>query len=107
VPARYAYITNVALHIALKSEHASSTTTDVKANTVSVFRISPGTGTLSAKPASTAATVLHPQAIAITADGKNAYLTSGNKGALSQYAINPASGKITRLSTPGSTTRSG
>jgi DNA-binding beta-propeller fold protein YncE len=55
-------------------------------------------GSLSAKPASTAATVLHPEAIALAPDGNNAYVTSENKGVLSQFAISPATGKITPLS---------
>jgi hypothetical protein len=56
------------------------------------------TPAVGAKPVSAAATALHPEATAITPDGKNAYVTSGNKGALSQHAINPATGKITPLS---------
>jgi 6-phosphogluconolactonase len=100
---RYAYITNTTLLIAPQGTHVAAqgkyaSTTNVKANTVSVFRISPGTGALSAKPASTAATVLHPEAIALAPDGGNAYVTSENKGVLSQFAISPATGKITPLS---------
>ena len=61
-------------------------------------RISPATGTLSAKPVSTAATVLRPEAIVIAPDGKNAYVTSENTDTLAQYAISPTTGKITPLS---------
>jgi DNA-binding beta-propeller fold protein YncE len=67
-------------------------------DTVSQYRINPRTGALSAKPASTAATMLHPEAIVLAPDGKNAYVTSGNDSVLSQFAISPATGKITPLS---------
>jgi DNA-binding beta-propeller fold protein YncE len=53
---------------------------------------------VAAKPASTAATVLHPEAIALAPDGNNAYVTSENNGVLSQFAISPATGKLTPLS---------
>jgi DNA-binding beta-propeller fold protein YncE len=36
--------------------------------------------------------------ITISPDGKNAYVTSEHKGALSQFAISPVTGKITHLS---------
>jgi 6-phosphogluconolactonase len=62
---------------------------------VSQYRINPRTGTLTSMPASTSATVLHPEAIAIAPNGKSAYVTSENLGKISQYTINPTSGKIT------------
>jgi len=37
-----------------------------------------------------------PEAIALSPDGKNAYVTSA--GVLSQFAISPVTGKITLLS---------
>jgi uncharacterized repeat protein (TIGR01451 family) len=43
----------------------------------------------------------------IAPGGKNAYVTSENDGALSQFAINPATGKITPLSPPVVPTASG
>lgn len=58
------------------------------------------------KAQSSAATVLHPQAIAISPGGNNAYVTSENKGKLSQYTINPTTGTIAPLSPAAvSTTR--
>lgn len=60
-----------------------------------MFRISPGTGALSTKPVQTVATGSNPQMITIAPDGKNAYVTSGNGRALAQFAISPATGKIT------------
>jgi 6-phosphogluconolactonase (cycloisomerase 2 family) len=71
------------------------------------YRINPLTGTLSSKPASSAATVLHPEAIAISADGKNAYVTSENDGEVAQYAINPTTGKITAMAPATVKTASG
>jgi uncharacterized repeat protein (TIGR01451 family) len=67
-------------------------------NTVAQYRINPVTGALSRKPASTAGTVLHPEVIALAPDGTSAYVTSENDGVLSQFAINPVTGKITPLS---------
>jgi len=40
----------------------------------------------------------HAEAIALAPGGNNAYVTSENKGVLSQFAISPATGKITPLS---------
>ena len=64
---------------------------------ISQYRINLRTGTLSAKPLSTATTVRHPEAIALSADGKNAYVTSENDPKLSQYTINTTTGKITPM----------
>jgi hypothetical protein len=47
---------------------------------------------------STARTVSAPEAIALSPDGKNAYVTSEHLAALSQFAISPVTGKITPLS---------
>ena len=93
---RYAYITNTTLLIGPKGNHAS--TTNGKANTVSVFRISPGTGALSAKPVQTVATGHNPQMITIAPDGKSAYVTATNDSTIWQYSINPATGKLTPMS---------
>ena len=60
--------------------------------------INPATGALSARPVSTDRTVPVPEAIALSPDGKNAYVTSEGEGALSQFAISPVTGKITPLS---------
>jgi 6-phosphogluconolactonase (cycloisomerase 2 family) len=66
-----------------------------RASTVSVFRISPATGTLSAKPVQTAATGLGPQMITIAPDGKSAYVAATIANTIWQYSINPATGKLT------------
>jgi uncharacterized repeat protein (TIGR01451 family) len=42
--------------------------------------------------------VLHPQSIAIGPDGESAYVTSENDGQVSQYIINPTTGKIAPMS---------
>jgi hypothetical protein len=42
--------------------------------------------------------VPHPEAIKIAPDGRSAYVTSENDGKPSQYAINPATGKLKPLS---------
>jgi uncharacterized repeat protein (TIGR01451 family) len=78
---------------------------------VSQYRINPATGKLTPLSPKTVATGSNPTAIAITPDGKNAYVadfgTNTTTGAISQYSINPTTGKLTPLSpatvaTPGS-----
>jgi uncharacterized repeat protein (TIGR01451 family) len=78
---------------------------------VSQYSINPATGKLTPLSPKTVATGSDPTAIAITPDGKNAYVadfgTNTSTGAISQYSINPATGKLTPLSprtvaTPGS-----
>ena len=98
---RYVYITNTELHIGHKGTYASIT--NVKADTVSVYRISPATGALSAKPVETVATGPNPQMITIAPDGKSAYVTCAGYTKTShdgiwQYSIDPATGKLTPLS---------
>ena len=80
---------------------------DATSSRVSQYRINPRTGTLSSKPVSTAATVLHPEAIALSADGKNAYVTSENDPEMAQYTINPTTGKITAMTPATVKTASG
>ena len=92
---RYLYITSGKAPMGSKGSRCTAL---AKASTVSVFGISPATGALSARPVSTAATVPVPEAIALSADGKDAYVTSEGEGALSQFAISPVTGKITPLS---------
>ncbi len=75
-------------------------------NTVSQYRIDAATGALSRRPASTARTVRSPELVVLSPGGKNAYIT-GDIGDLSQYAINPATGKITPLSPATITTGPG
>jgi 6-phosphogluconolactonase len=78
---------------------------------VSQYSINPATGKLTPLSPKTVATGSDPTAIASTPDGKNAYVadfgTNTNTGTISQYSINPATGKLTPLSprtvaTPGS-----
>jgi 6-phosphogluconolactonase (cycloisomerase 2 family) len=47
---------------------------------------------------STARTVLRPEAIKLDPDGTSAYVTSENDPQLSQYSIDPSTGKITPMS---------
>jgi hypothetical protein len=51
--------------------------------------------------------VLDPEALAIAADGKNAYVTSGDDPKLSQYSINTETGKITPMTPATVRTASG
>ena len=74
---------------------------------VAQYSINPRTGTLSSQPVSTAATVLHPEAIAIAPNGDSAYVTSENDGKVAQYTINPTTGKITPMSPATVPTASG
>jgi DNA-binding beta-propeller fold protein YncE len=91
---RYAYITNVKLCIVPKGKKCPPTTNG-KANTVSVFRISPATGALSAKPVQTVATGQNPQMITIAPGGKSAYVAATGDNTIWQYSISPATGKLT------------
>jgi DNA-binding beta-propeller fold protein YncE len=90
---RYLYITTGTQRLAPKGTHAACASASAKANTVSVFRISPATGALSAKPVQTVATGQNPQMITIAPDGTSAYVTGGNT--IWQYSINPATGRLT------------
>jgi Lactonase, 7-bladed beta-propeller len=74
---------------------------------VSQYRINPRTGKLSFKPVSTAATVLHPETIAIAPNDESAYVTSENDGKVSQYNINPTTGNITPMTPATVVTASG
>jgi 6-phosphogluconolactonase (cycloisomerase 2 family) len=74
---------------------------------VSQYRINQRTGTLSSKAVSTAATILHPEAIVIAPNGKSAYVTSENDGKVAQYTINPTTGKISPMTPATVATASG
>jgi DNA-binding beta-propeller fold protein YncE len=91
---RYAYITNTKLCIARKGSKCTSTN-KVKANTVSVFRISPATGALSAKAVETVATGRNPQMITVAPDGRSADVTATDDNTIWQYSINAATGRLT------------
>ena len=91
---RYLYITTGTQCLTPKGTHSACAL--AKASTVSVFRISPATGALSAKPVQTVATGQNPQMITIAPDGKNAYVTGSNT--IWQYTISPATGKLTPMS---------
>ena len=58
-----------------------------------MFRISPATGALSARPVQTVAPGHSTEMIAIAPDGKSAYVTGPS--AIWQYTINPATGRLT------------
>jgi DNA-binding beta-propeller fold protein YncE len=92
---RYLYITTGTQCLVPKGSKGSKgsrCTALAKASTVSVFRISPATGALSAKPVQTVATGQNPQMITIAPDGRSAYVTATP---IWQYSINPATGKLT------------
>jgi DNA-binding beta-propeller fold protein YncE len=93
---RYLYITSGTQCPAPKGSKGSKCTASAKANTVSVFGISPATGALNAKPVQTVATGQNPQMITIAPGGTSAYVTGGNT--IWQYSINPATGKLTPMS---------
>jgi DNA-binding beta-propeller fold protein YncE len=89
---RYLYITTGTQCLVPKGSKGSKCTASAEANTVSVFRISPATGALSAKPVQTVATGQNPQMITIAPDGTSAYVAAKT---IWQYSINPATGKLT------------
>jgi DNA-binding beta-propeller fold protein YncE len=92
---RYLYFVSSTQCLVPKGSNGSKCTALAKASTVSVFRISPGNGALSAEPVQTAATGLGPQMIAIAPDGKSAYVAATGANTIWQYSINPATGKLT------------
>jgi DNA-binding beta-propeller fold protein YncE len=90
---RYLYITSGTQCLVPKgSKGIKDSKCSAKANTVSVFRISPATGALSAKPVQTVATGQNPQMITIAPDGTSAYVAATT---IWQYSINPATGRLT------------
>jgi DNA-binding beta-propeller fold protein YncE len=91
---RYLYITSGTQCLVLKGSKGSKCTASAsnKANTVSVFRISPATGALSSAPVQTVATGQNPQMITIAPDGTSAYVAANT---IWQYSINPATGRLT------------
>ena len=70
-----------------------------KPDTVSVFRISPATGALSAKPVQTVATGRGPQMITIAPDGKSAYVAARHD--LAVQHVNPAAPADSQPEIPG------
>src|SRR5215469_4322324 len=86
---RYLYITTGTQCLAPMGSKGSKCTPggSAKTNTVSVFRISPATGALSAKPVQTVATGHNAQMITIAPDGTSAYVTDGDS--ICQYSISP------------------
>lgn len=76
-------------------------------NKIWQYRLDAKTGALSSTPASSAPTVLHPEAITIGANGRNIYVTSENGAAVSQFTINSSDGKISPMSPPTVTTAGG
>jgi DNA-binding beta-propeller fold protein YncE len=92
---RYLYITTGTQCLAPRGTHAACASANAKTNTVLVFRISPATGALSAKPVQTVATGQNPQMITIAPDGMSAYVTAKT---IWQYSISPATGRLTPMS---------
>ena len=88
---RYLYITTGTQCLVPKGSKGKCAA-NTKANTVSVFAISPATGALSAKPVQTVATGPNAQMITIAPDGTSAYVAATT---IWQYSINPATGKLT------------
>ena len=92
---RYLYFVSGTQCLVPKGSKGSRCTALAKASTVSVFRISPATGALSARPVQTAATGLGPQMITIAPGGRSAYVTATGADTIWQYSINPATGRLT------------
>jgi len=63
-------------------------------STISVFRISPVSGSLTAGSPATVATGGKPTSIAIRADDSWLFVTNFTAGSLSQYSVTPASGAL-------------
>lgn len=64
-------------------------------NTISGFKISPTTGSLSAMSPAVVATGLEPRSIAIRGDDNWMFVANHNSATVSQYSIVPASGALT------------
>ena len=64
-------------------------------NTLSGFKISPQSGSLSALTPATVATGLQPKSIAIRADNNWMFVTNYGSASVSQFAITPATGVLT------------
>jgi DNA-binding beta-propeller fold protein YncE len=99
---RYLYVT-VGTQCLVPKGSGRKCHSGAKPDTVSVFRISPATGALSAKPVQTVATGSNPQMITIAPDGKSAFVTGGGDtrnapSAIWQYRISPATGKLIPMS---------
>ena len=62
--------------------------------TVSQYSIDPATGTLSPMTPATVAAGLNPGHVAVTPDGRSAYVTDENGATISQYNIDPATGAL-------------
>ena len=62
--------------------------------TVSQYSIDPATGTLSPLTPATVAAGLNPGHVAVTPDGRSAYVTDENGATISQYNIDPATGAL-------------
>src|SRR5258708_7950721 len=86
---RYLYFVSFMNCYAAKGGTGSTCTDSAKArkaSTVSVFRISPGTGALSAEPVQTMRTGLGPQMISIAPDGTSAYVAATGASTIWQYS---------------------
>jgi DNA-binding beta-propeller fold protein YncE len=67
---------------------------DTDSSMISVFRISPVSGKLSAGSPATVATGAKPTSIAVRSDDNWLFVTNFNAGTLSQYSITPATGAL-------------
>ncbi len=81
-----------------KSAYVTNFGGDVGGDTVSQYTIDPVSGALSPKSPASVATGVNPEGVAVTPDGKSAYVTNygGDFGAdtVSQYTIDPVSGAL-------------
>ena len=62
--------------------------------TVSQYSIAPSTGKLSPKSPATVATGAFPEGVAVSPDGRSAYVTNLTDNAVSQYSIDPSTGAL-------------
>ena len=70
---------------------------DTLSNTVSGFKISPVSGSLSALSPATVATGTQPSSMAIRGDDNWLFVTNYGSATVSQYSITPATGALSVL----------
>lgn len=68
---------------------------DTLSNTISGFRISPISGSITASATPTVATGLQPTSIVIRADGNWMFVANYNAATVSQYSVSPVTGTLT------------
>jgi YVTN family beta-propeller protein len=67
---------------------------------VSQFSIDPATGVLTPKTPAAVASGVSPSGVAVTPDGRSAYVTNQLSGSVSQYDVDPATGALTPKAAP-------